>query len=248
MSNAVTMLAVEARSDQTQLESLWIAVERLIGMWANKYHQNGETRLYDTDDLIQAGYLALHDTLYTFDPDKGEFTTYLHFHVRRRFNEVAGRHGTKIRPELDAVSLNTPLNEGEDISLVDTLADNAAEFADDVIERESQGQDCAALMAEVDKLPEEQRRALLLTSWDGLTVRDAAEAMEIPPEQVRVCRNKAAAWVRHTRTGRIMGWDYYYHVGLSRFKTTHTSAVEEIVLRAEWMEEYGQCHNQRKED
>ncbi len=181
------------------------------------------------------------DALETFDPERGSFSTHLNFHVRDHFAAVAGRRGSRQRPELYAASLDELIGEDQDTRRLDTLADPGAEYADDVIERESLRRDCAALMVEIGHLPDRQRQALLLTAWSGLTLEHAAEVIgSASRERVRQLRNQAAKKIRHTSAARRMERDYKHvpikHTGLKRFKETHTSSVERAIL---WLEEHG---------
>ena len=225
-----TELAVAAKDDNSLMEELWNTVRRLIGMWAYQYSAS------NIEDLIQSGYIALYDAVQGYNPDKGmKFTSYLKFHIQRRFDETAGRRGAKYRPDNDAVSLHAPLGEETDTTMLDMLQDPSAEFEGDLFDKVSKEQDCAALMKEIDKLPEDMRKSLLLTSWDGYTVKQAADIMQVPAKRVEYCRKAAARTIRATKTARIIGPDY--HISLSRFRFTHTSIEEEYVLLKEQVEE-----------
>lgn len=243
MAEDVSLLACKAKDNPAYMAPLWDAVRRLIGLWASKYAQhialNGNSE-FDVDDLIQSGYLALVEAVDGYDPENeagAEFTTYLRFAVRRQFAKVTGHYTTKKRPEQDAVSIDEPLPGQEDLTLLGTLPDPAADFEEKVIQREAARQDCAALMVEIEKLPEDQRQALMLTSWEDLTIGAAAEVMGTQPKQVSKAKQKAVNALRRSETGRRMEKDYCAHfVSLKRYKTTLTSEVEEYIL---WMEQRG---------
>jgi len=241
--SSVNDLAVLAKDDYSFRLPLWDAVQRLVCSWANKYIYRAHilcdlgTRLYDVDDLVQSGYLALHDAIASHDPERGEFIPYFYFYVRSRFAEVSGRRGTKRRPEVYASSLNEPISCDAKTTHIDTLADPAADFADNLIERESLCQDYAAIMIEVDKLPDNQRRALLLTGKDGFTFNAAAEVMGVSRESLRQTERKAARTIRRTKIARQIYRERFLlrRVGLTEFKYTHTSEVEKHVL---WLEQW----------
>ena len=236
MLDDVQTLAAAVKNNTAHMLVLWEAVYRLIHLWAYRYtlqsHEQG-SRLLDTDDLIQAGYLALVDAVEGFNPERGmTFPGYLSYHVRRRFAEVVGIRGTKRRPELYATSLDAPLTtEDEGFALGDTIADHDAAFEDDVIDRTAISQDAAALMIEVNKLPHEQQQALLLTSRDNLTVKEAAAVMDMTTAKVLHRKQTAARRVRQTKAGRVIEQDYRLrHVTLTEFRHTWTSAVERSVI------------------
>ena len=119
--------------DGNDLFVIWKSVEKLVRLWARKYITTTETRGYDLDDLMQAGFLAVCDTVVAHDPERGSFNTLLRFYVRRRFAETAGRRGTKQRPELNAISLDAPITDETDATLVGTLADETATGAFDAM-------------------------------------------------------------------------------------------------------------------
>lgn len=233
---AVNDLAVQAKNDPAAMLPLWDAVRRLIATWAFRYTQHAPeqgTRLYDLDDLLQAGYLALVDAVSGYDPKPGAaFTSYLHFHIRNHFADVAGRRGAKRRPEVYAASLDEPLNDADGDTRADLIPNPAAEFADGVTEREAIRQDCAALMGEIEKLPDNQREAIMLTGWDGLTLDAAACVMGVTRERVRQTAATASRKVRNTPTGRRIYIERYpiRRVGLATYKVTFTSEVEAYLL------------------
>lgn len=240
----VSALAVRAKDDPTLMAELWDAVQNLVKLRAYRFIQRGGTGMgtckFEADDLIQSGYFALLDAVRTYDPDKRAFSTHLCYRLRRRFAEAAGIKEAKLLEELEITisSLDIPVGEDGDKSIVDFIADPDAAFADDMPEEEALQQDCAALLEEIDKLPDQQRQALNLTARDGLTFRDAAKVMGCSDMAVKNRADKGAATVRETPTGQRIRRERYpfRHVRLSEFKTTFTSAVEWAVL---WKEERG---------
>lgn len=241
----VSALAVRAKDDPALMAELWEAVQKLVKLWAYRYVQHSiaeqGTRLFDADDLIQSGYFALVKAVAGYDPEKGfTFISYLNFHKRRQFAVAAGRgvNGTKESPELYATSLDKPIGDEGDACVGDMLAD-PTDFEDEMLAQDALQKDCAALLAEIDNLPnKKQRQALQLTICDGLTSVAAAKVMGCSDVTVRHHADSGAAAVRNTATGRRIREDYYpfKHIGLSRFKTTSISSVEWAVL---WREERG---------
>ena len=234
--NKVSALAISAKSDSAQLESLWNAVFLLICKWANDYHRNDETRLYEVRDLEQSGFLALCDAVEKFDPAKAQFTTLLRYFVRRRFAEVSGRRGSKRHPETYAVSLDEPLTTETETTRGDTIEDPQAEFAEDVIEQEAARQDATAMLKEVERLPDRQRESLMLTAWTGLTLSETGAKMGLSTEAVRRHRYNASQRLRRTKAGVQIARQrdcYRHHTTLAEFLRTRTSEPESYVL---WLE------------
>jgi RNA polymerase sigma factor (sigma-70 family) len=231
MSN-VSDLAVQAKENPALILPLWKAVRGLVAWWANKRVRYASL-LYDVDDLTQSGYLAFTEAVKKYDPERGEFSTYLSYHICNHFAEVLGYRGRKRRPEIDAVSLNAPAGDNTDTTLMDNLADPTAEFADSIIERSS----AWPLMAEIDKLPDYLRRALILTCYKGLTLKAAAKVMGMTRGQVAGYVATALRKIRNSKAVRRMWQDRRcpipIHVRLSEFKVTGTSEVEKHILRLE---------------
>lgn len=234
MSNAVTTIAIAAKDDASQLETLWNAVKRLIVLWARKYHSQQNSRLYDIENLIQSGYLALFYAVRRYDPNKCvEFSSYLHYHIRRCFAEVSGHRGTKLRPELYADSLDEELSGDNDLTKFDILPDPTAHLAyDDAIERVASKQAFELLLPEIEKLEEQQRKTIISIFFEDMTYKQIAKNMNISVECVRKQRDKAISMLRKSRVVSRLANDFLY-VSLTRFKVTHTSSVEEVILRAE---------------
>lgn len=187
MSTAVTALAVNAKTNKACMLPLWEAVERLIGSWAFRYHRNGETRLFDADDLLQAGYLALVDAVSGYDlKDGAEFTTYLHYHIRTRFAEVIGRRGIKKRPEYCAASLDEPLADDTDTSRLDMLTDPDATTAFERVEDSLFNEQLHSALEEcLLRLPQEQSDMLRERYYDQKTVKVMAEARGVEQHIIR---------------------------------------------------------------
>ena len=226
--NEVSQLAIRAKGDASLVEALWLSVERFIRVWVNRYHPRTGTRLYDADDLTQAGFLAVCDAVRDYDETQGmEFVGFLCFSIRRRFREVMGTRGTKVRPEVGAVSLDVPLDEADGATRLDMLADTG-DALDATVERLAASQDVSALLPVIDALPDEQRRALLLTVWDGLTVIQAAQMMNATPERVQGYKGNALRTVRNSMAARRIRKERapFRHVTLAEFRHTGTSSVE----------------------
>lgn len=81
-------------------------------------------------DMVNESYAYFLTAIEKYNPEKGTFLNYLTWYIRNAF-EVAvynGRgSGRKNDPLNQAISLETPIDDTEDLMLVDTLADETAE-------------------------------------------------------------------------------------------------------------------------
>jgi len=229
MSTEINSLALFTQRDFSQIESLWMKLHRLISSWARRYHDDLDTRLFDTGDLIQQAYFAMIDSVGAYVPERGDFLTLLRYNVRRQFAEVSGRRGKKLRPEVNAVSGDAPIGEDGDLTILDTLVDPRSDFADELIEEYSARQDAAALYAEAKKLPAKQRDALMMTVWGGLTLREAGVAMGLSIESVRRHRDNAADELRRSMRAGVRRYCNPHHVSLAEYRTSFISEPERFV-------------------
>jgi len=217
-----------ALSTDEQLEK-WEAYKHLVKFLAYKYMSiNGNTggnRLFDFEDLLQAGFLAVYDTAMLFDPERGSFSTLLYLKIKDHFREASGTLYGKRRPEVNAVSLDEPYYDenGDGNSLIDSIADPGAEFEDITIELLSILQDCRAILAEIDNLPDDQRKALYLIVIQGVREKQAAGIMGLSIGQLRKRRIMAIDALRRTDAGRSLAAHYTSN-------NDHTREMEKAVL------------------
>jgi RNA polymerase sigma factor (sigma-70 family) len=221
-------------SDTETLYTLWQSVEKLIRMWARRYMKTTETRLYDIDDLMQAGFLAVYDAAHSHDPGKGAFSTYLKYHIRRRFAEVAGHRGTKRRPELYATSLDEPLTDDYDATRLDAITDpEAVDGFENVIERVYTNQLSKTLDDCLATLTPEQAETLRALYYRELTRKEAAVEQDADVDTIRRTEYKALQKMRwgknFTRLKEykdfIISRQYRYG-GYKAFTETGYSSVE----------------------
>ena len=71
MSNEELAMAIQR--GENRYEELWEQVRRFVCQQANAYRLYFPVSTIDTDDLIQAGYLAFVDAVQVYDPDAGRF-------------------------------------------------------------------------------------------------------------------------------------------------------------------------------
>jgi RNA polymerase sigma factor (sigma-70 family) len=221
----VAELAQAAKRDRAYMLPLWEAVVRLIALWARRYMQGTPARLYDVEDLTQAGYLALADAVAGYEPQAGaDFTTYLRYHVRKRFAEVARRKGTKRAPYV--LSLDEPLDDEADTLRVDTVADPDADTAEagiaDVWNKELR----RALDECIATLPEEHAAVIRARYYEGAPIPGSHSIEQSALYRLRRGKNGQRLWVYIELCER-----QYRRGGYRRFRETGYSSVEEAVER-----------------
>lgn len=144
--------------ERDRLIELWQQIRRMAlkeaGRWA-AYHSGG----VETEDLEQAGFIALMRAVDGFDPTAGAgFSTWYYHFLKAEFERATGRRTEKQQrdPLNGAASLDAPITEDSDLFLGDTVSDPRAETEiADVERRLDQHRLHAALEAAIATLPPE---------------------------------------------------------------------------------------------
>lgn len=227
------------------LPKLWAGVEKFIAMKAGilAYRLDGFGGVTD-EDLYQSGFLALVEAVATYNPETGTaFITWLGTCLKTAFAKAAGYRSAK-RDALDfAADLDAQLPGAEDFTLADTIESPQAarEFED--VEREVWLQQLRdTLDAALDGLPDGQGAAIRAHYYEGKPLRELAEEKGVSVSQVHQTERKALrALYRNRKRNRLADFveertPYFLHIGVNRYRSTHCSAVEEIVLLRERIE------------
>lgn len=121
-------LAVRARDgNEETLLNLWNAVKGFVKKKAVYYAKNHTAGMTTAEDLVQAGFFAVYDTVQAFDETREKsFLTLLKYFLQKRFAEEAGVRTSRRDGLQYADSTAEALYSNEDsITLEDTLEDAA---------------------------------------------------------------------------------------------------------------------------
>lgn len=246
MTNEQLAAAVQA-GEADRLAELWAQVERFVAQQANR--RFASLRGVEFDDLYNTGFLAVHAAAQTYDPARGmSFIGWLELALRTAFAEAGGYRSRKQGkdPLHRAGSLDAPISEDDDTTLGELQADPSAAASLEAAEHRIW---CAQLRGVLDRaldsLPEECSSTLKARYYQGMSVQAVAErdGVEVKTVRQRTARGLHGLhnprWRAQLRQFVERQTPYYLHVGVERFASTRTSAVEKIVLRREEMEKQG---------
>ena len=130
------------------------------------------------DEIVQDAWASLHHARQRYRPD-ASFRTYLYQIARNRLFDLLRQHQHVLAAELG------PAIGGRD--LFDVLADAAqdasvAQLPDSALERKQRAD---GLHAALRALPGEQREAVVLQQFSGMSVEDIAVVSNVPIETVK---------------------------------------------------------------
>ena len=208
--------------------------ERLANYWAGRYSWILERRNdLDRDDLKQAAFLGILEARKAYKEEKGGEVTLAGFYARKEIRSLLGIQNGKLPPALE--SLDEPLNDETDDTRLDLIADESIPEADAALLEEEKRQ---TVRDAVNRLAEDQRAVVSLRFFKGKTYKQAADEMNITREKVAIIFNNARRNLRRDRYLKALAevnlrTPYLMGVGVTRFNSTFTSAVEEIVLLRE---------------
>ena len=200
--NSATMtneqLATLIQSGQTEYTlTLWNQVERFVRMKAHRWSLSWSNRGISFDDLYQSGFIAMMQAVEQFDPERGNFLTWLNFRLLTVFSDAVGVRTERSRrdPINTASSLDAPLEDDEGGTLHEVVPD-MHDHIDEANQRIYQEQLHTALEHELSSLPVNEARTIHLRFFDGLSIPQVARILRITPEAARLYSRRAMTALR----------------------------------------------------
>lgn len=206
--------------------------ERWAQYWVNKYRWALEMRGdVDEDDLMQAARIGMWEAEKTYRPELGEWSTYSAFWIRREIRLALGvKRGQLPPPE---IHLDEPITWDAEETMLDMLADDTMPDIDSGVLMDDRAQIIREAVARLED--QQQREVVEKLYFEEKPGKQVAAEMNLPKcERVFKIWDNARRRLRrdkYLRELREVTMDYHIKVGPSRFNTTHTSAVEEAVMR-----------------
>lgn len=226
--------------DNEKIIQLWEQCYNFIRLQADRWYKAWKNRpCFDTDDLIQSGYIALMEAVKAFQADKGCFINLLAFYLKTEFSKVVGcRTQAQMRePLFNAISLDAPVSNDEEgeITIGDTIPFEETGF------EEAENAMCIACISKVVKealcsLPEKQRIAIEAHFLNGKTYKEIADALKVScsfPGQLVKDGLKGLRNSKYAPTLSELLWgqrNFYKHTGYTAWKESGCSVQEWSVI------------------
>lgn len=200
---ATNEIAAAVLAGQADVMELWEAVRRLAYSKAIRWLRATERHMgVEIDNLMQAAFLALLESLDYWEPEAGAFTTVYVLRLMAQFTVATGQRTTREKrdPLNAALSLDSPAPGTDDFTLADTLEDPVA-MIDELVEADfalSRSRDIRRALGILNRM---QRQVMVLRYFGGLTIAKTAERLNATPSRVITAEKKA---IRRLKRSRIL--------------------------------------------
>lgn len=191
-------LTAEIKAGRTGYGELWEQVQAFVRQQAARYmYQNAGLCAgagVEFEDLLQAGFLALHNAVKGFEPEAGmSFVGYLAFHLKRYFRACCGIRTSKRDPLDQAARLDAPVSDEDGAATLGELTPDAqAEAEWEAIEDEVFQEQLRGAMTKVlDTLDARQQDIIRRRFWYRETLAGIAGHTGITLERVRQIEGQA---------------------------------------------------------
>ena len=217
------------------LEQLYFKNESLINILLTKYGKKGYF-----DDLKQESYLTLCESVKHFDPSRGfKFSTFF----VKMMRQMLRRYGVEccpvyipegaymqVKDSIKVISLDTPIkaDEGEGVTVGDTIPDDTAEFESGIIDEIDGALFWRGCRRRLDKAA---YYILVQHYKQHKAFTDISAVMKYKYGKVIKIHRKALRRLRRFPEVQEYNCCIYRHTTLNRFKRTHTSEVEAAVMK-----------------
>ena len=191
--------------------------------------------VYDIEDLEQAGKLALLQAQKTFQPGKSSFLAWSAYYIRKAINETLCLRRKSSQPDAPLLSLDAVIQGTDDVTLADKIRDDHPTREEELLEQAEREEVAEAVRDAVGRLKANRIREAVQRIWlDGQDKTTAAEEMGITIGSLRMYDKTGRDELRLDK--RLQKLVYpSFNVGLTKYRSTLTSAVEAAVL---WREKH----------
>lgn len=197
-------LAVRAQEGDIEAENvLYEKVYRLIYKLSQRCLTLCGRAGIDEDDLIQECWIGFHNAVMGYQTGRGMFSTYLGFHVKTACMRALNIHDGKMRV-VPTVSIDTPVKDGEDITIADMIADESIDVTGGAEITDLQ----RVVRGAVARLTKREQELVNIVYVNNQPVAEFARAEGISPERARQLQHKM--FRKLERDPAIQAFEPYY--------------------------------------
>lgn len=198
MSNEELVAEIQ-KGRECLLNELWVNIEKFVRLKAYRFYNKFSDPWFNVDDLYNTAYIYFVSAVRSYVPEAGKkFIGYFaNYYLPTAFSECAGfRTAKKFHDPLNnSISLDTPLSNEEDITLLDTIVDSENVISD--VDERLTNKELKCLLDEMlHNLPEQQESILRSYYYDSKSIKDIAALHNIPISKARSLQSKGLTELR----------------------------------------------------
>ena len=234
-------------------EKLYREHKGLVWKWVRRYSGLCKNRAdVDIDDLFQAGFMGMCNAVDTYKPERGEWSAWASFYIRkairielgmetRKGTYVVFADGEPVRKRYVVKSLDAPAYASDDcdIALVETIADDSVPAPDEIAFNNSEAQMVRDAVAAIKK--PDVRSTVIERCFNNKTFTAIALEQGVTFQRIRQRYGEALRLlakdkrIRDIYRERYLDTEtrYHAHKGITAFWNSRSSVVEDAVLQRE---------------
>ena len=171
-------LVLLAREDDDALTYLMLKYKNLVRAKARSYFLMGA----DSEDILQEGMMGLYKAIRDYKPEMSSFRGFAELCVTRQIiSAVKTATRQKHMPLNSYVSLNRPVYDADDRTLLDVMPGQSALDPEEIILGE---ENRSALEAHIKKELSEMERSVLELYLTGMSYGEIAERLDRPLKSI----------------------------------------------------------------
>ncbi len=212
---------------------LWEHIGKIVYRYINRYTDYARKHLSEPDELISVAWFGVERAIKDYKPDKEyKFNTYLRYYVNNVIREFFGFRGIKrIKP----ISLDVPLNDETEQTILDTIEDEGSQQGFEDVERKLIGE---FVDNEVRALKPKYQEVIRGVYYYDKTQIEIAERIGCSGQYVSTLQHEALRVLRNNKRLQEYCQEFAYKPrGYKTFNTTWTSSTEWAVIRLEELRE-----------
>lgn len=245
LTNEELAIAIQ-NGNKELIGQLWEQCKGFICQQALKWSRAWEQRTdFDTDDLIQSGYIALYEAVRNFQADRGSFITLLSLYLKTEFSNVVGcRTAAQMKdPSNNAVSLDAPAynDPDSDTTFGDTIP--APDMGFEAVEDALYNLHLSGVVREaVNSIPEQQSKGIDLYYLQGKTQKETAERLCVSGSRAQQVIKEGLKSLRKSQFMPLLldlyfgSRNLYQGTGFASYKYSGTSSPEREAIYKEYIE------------
>ena len=248
MSNEELAVLIQ-KGNRELLPELWDQVIRFCHMTINKYYCLVEMNTaVSMEDLIQEAYLGMEEAIEWFDPEKGScFLTPLKWYVMKRCISALGLRGRKRFEHYSFMKLplDAPIHgpDVKDITLQDQLEDVTLPEMTEALELEDLQRE---VREAIGRLPYGGDEIMRQHYLEGRSLVDIAHDRGVSRQRIHQKLKISLERLGRYQTIRAYAdLNFYSKKGVQAFHRTHSSSVEDLVMKMETKSENARAKAER---